>query len=96
MHRETLENLGRSRSAEKHAVIVFGKEVREGPNAVDKSERLMVETDHHLEDISFTWYSGERAGQISVSRMCLGFFGTVPPHTPDTGFKSCAKDPLIA
>ena len=40
-----------------------------GPNAVDKSERLMAETDHHLEDISFTWYSGERAGK-SVFLAC--------------------------
>ena len=33
IHRETLENLGRSPSAEKHVNIVFSLEACEGPNA---------------------------------------------------------------
>ena len=40
MHRETLENLGRSPTAEKHVRIVFAKEAREGQNAEDKAEPL--------------------------------------------------------
>ena len=51
MLRESLENLGRSRSAEKHVRIVFAKEAREGPNAEDKAERLMAATGHHLGDM---------------------------------------------
>ena len=42
MLRESLENLGLSRSAEKHVRIVFAKEAREGPNAEDEAERLIT------------------------------------------------------
>ena len=48
--RESLENLGRSRSSEKHGRLVFAKEAREGQNAEGKAERLMTATGHHLED----------------------------------------------
>ena len=35
-------------------------EACEGPNTPDQTRRLMAETGHHLEDISFTWYSERR------------------------------------
>ena len=38
-------------SAEKRMCIVFSLEAREGPNAQDKAERLMVATGHFLEDM---------------------------------------------
>ena len=44
MFGEALGNLGRSPSAEKYVHIVLAKEVREGPNAEDKAERLMAAT----------------------------------------------------
>ena len=51
MHRETLENLGRSPSAVKHVHIVFSIEACEGPNTQDKAEPLMAATCHLLEDV---------------------------------------------
>ena len=51
MHQETLENLGRSPSAEKHVHIVFSLKACVGPYAQDKAERLMVATCHLLEDV---------------------------------------------
>ena len=51
MFRETLENLSRSRSAEKHDRIGLATEDREGANTQDKAERLIAETCHHLEDM---------------------------------------------
>ena len=44
--------------------IVLAREACEGPNTPDQARRLMAETDHHLEVISFTWYSGETAGKF--------------------------------
>ena len=49
--RESLENLGRSRSSEKHVRLVLAMEVREGQNAEDKADRLMAAIVHHLEDV---------------------------------------------
>ena len=48
------ENLGRSRSAEKHMRIVLMMKGLEGPNTQDKAERFMVATGHYLEDVMAT------------------------------------------
>ena len=48
--RETLENLGRSRSTEKYIRLMLTMEGFEGPNTQDKAERFMAWTGHHLED----------------------------------------------
>ena len=37
MHRESLENLGRTRSSEKHVRLVFAKEALESPNTSSHS-----------------------------------------------------------
>ena len=64
----TLENLGRSRSTEKHMRIVLMLEGLEGLNTTDKSERFMAATGHHLEDVMATrrttGIAGEEAGKI--------------------------------
>ena len=65
LHRETLENLGRSRPAEKHVRIVFAKEAREGPNAEDKAERLMAATGPHLEDMMADRHPLGIAGEVA-------------------------------
>ena len=42
MHRETLENLDSSPFPKKHVRIELTKEAREGPNALNRAERLMA------------------------------------------------------
>ena len=68
MLRESFENLGRSRSAEKHTRIVLMMEGLEGPDTQDKAERFMAATGHHLEDVvatcRTTGIAGEVAGKI--------------------------------
>ena len=49
MLRETLEDLHRSPSAEKHLRIVLAMEAREGLNTRDKVESLPVATGHLFE-----------------------------------------------
>ena len=44
LHRETLENLGRSPSAQKHMRIVLAMEAREGPNTSRQSRESHGET----------------------------------------------------
>ena len=51
MHRESLENLGRTRFSEKHVRLVFAKEARESQYDEFKAERLMAAIGHHLEDV---------------------------------------------
>ena len=72
MFRETLENLGRSPSAEKHVRIMLPIEAREGPNTQDKAERLMAATGHLFEDMMATCHppgiAGEAAGESSNTK----------------------------
>merc|ERR1712136_553714 len=65
MLRETLENLGRSPSAEKHMRIVLAMEAREGPNTRDKAERLMAATGHLFEDMMATYHPPGIAGKVA-------------------------------
>ena len=69
MFGETLENLGRSPSAEKHMRIVLAMEAREGPNAQDKTERVRSATGHLFEDVMATYHqpgiAGEACGKSS-------------------------------
>ena len=65
MLRETLENLGRSPSAEKHMRIVLAMEAREGPNTRDKAERLMAATGHLFEDMMATYHPPGIAGEVA-------------------------------
>ena len=56
MHRETLENLGRSPATEKHKRIVLAMLGLEGLNTQDKAKRFMAATGHHLEDVMATYH----------------------------------------
>ena len=58
------ENLGRSRSAEKHMRIVLMMKGLEGPNTQDKAERFMVATGHYLEDVMATCPPPCIAGEV--------------------------------
>ena len=56
MLRETLEDLHRSPSAEKHLRIVLAMEAREGLNTRDKVESLPVATGHLFEGTMGTYH----------------------------------------
>jgi len=64
MFGETLENLGRSPSAEKHVHIVLAMEPLESPNTQDTAERLMADTGNLFEDMMATWYFWKGGWQI--------------------------------
>ena len=57
--RLTLE-ISASLLRQRNTCSVLAWEACEGPNTPDQTRRLMAETGHHLEDISFTWYSERR------------------------------------
>ena len=65
MLRESLENIGRSRAAEKHVRIVFAKEAPKGQNGEDKAERLITATGHHLEDMMATCHQPGVAREVA-------------------------------
>ena len=65
LHRETLENLGRSPSAEKHMRMVLALECFEGPNTQGKAERFMAATGHHLEEMMANYHSLGNAGTVA-------------------------------
>ena len=98
IHRETLENLGPSRSAEKHVRIVFAKEAREGPNAEGKAERLMAATGH-LEDMMATCHQPGVAGEVAETSLLrlrntcivLAREACEGPNTPDQARRLIAE-----
>ena len=65
LHRETLENLGRSPSAEKHMRMVLAMEGLEGPNTQGEAERFMAVIGHHLEEMMATYHSLGIAGKVA-------------------------------
>ena len=75
LHRETLENLGRSPSAETHGRMVFAMKAREGPNTSRKSRASHGDDwpplrgdDGHL---SSTWYCWQGGWQSSNTQWAL-------------------------
>ena len=69
MFGDTLENLGRSPSAEKHWRSVLAMEAREGPNDQNKTVRLRSATGRLFEDVMATYHqpgiAGEACGKSS-------------------------------
>eukprot|EP00930_Biecheleria_cincta_P007441 TRINITY_DN10865_c0_g1_i3.p1 TRINITY_DN10865_c0_g1~~TRINITY_DN10865_c0_g1_i3.p1 ORF type:complete len:700 (+),score=116.41 TRINITY_DN10865_c0_g1_i3:48-2147(+) len=69
MLKETLENLGRSRTAQSALRVVLAMEAREGPSGREKAARIMAEKGHLFADIFATYHPegvpGEVAGKSS-------------------------------
>ena len=69
MFRDSIENLGRSRSAEKHVCFMVAREAREGPNTQDQAHA--ARQGHPFEDVMATCHppgnAGEAAGVTSNS-----------------------------
>ena len=73
--RETLENLGRSRSTEKYIRLMLTMEGLDGPNTQDKAERFMAATGHLFEAMMATYHpsgiAGDVAGKIVQQRLAF-------------------------
>ena len=71
IHRDTLENLGRSPSAVKHVHIVFSLEACEGPNACPRANLQRVSSEDRRTPIR-----GQAVEQSAEMRSALEFFAT--------------------
>lgn len=65
MLRETLENIGRSAMAPTRVRVVLAMEAREGEAAVEKSNRLIHQTQHLFADIFATFHPANLPGEVA-------------------------------
>ena len=65
MHRETLEDIGRSSLAEVHTSIALALKAREGPFTQETAVCLMVATGHPFENMTATYHQPSIAGDVA-------------------------------